>query len=161
VPTDWVVYWMIGPAGLLIIGIAAALSVFLWSIVLGHASTRVGIRPLLIGYACGASGLLLCSFLQSFHEFSNRASEGVLQEAQRWSIVPGWTLYLSVLSLIYALPLATIVGVPTTALLLRMGKFTYASMAAKAVVIWLSLAILLWAFPTNAWHRIHRLARSK
>ena len=51
---------------------AATLSVFLWSIVLGHASNRVGIRPLLIGYACGASGLLLYNFLQSLHEFSNR-----------------------------------------------------------------------------------------
>lgn len=158
VPSDWVYFSMTGPDGLLIIGMAASLSAFLWMIVLGEASTRIGFSPLIAGYACGGLGLLFCNFLISYHEFNNRVLDGGLQESHRWTIVPSWTLYLSAISLIYALPLATIVGVPVTALLLRIGKLTCASIAATAVVVWLCIVIFFWSFPTNDWHRSNRVA---
>lgn len=147
-----------GPGGLLIVGMAVALSCFIWALLLGDGSTRVGFAPLLVGYGCGALGLLTSSFLQSYVEFSGRVSKGVLEEALRWSTVPGWTIYLSLLSLICALPLATLVGVPFSALMLRMGRLTLSGITIAAVTLWLSLGTVLWLFPSNEWHRTHRLA---
>jgi len=161
VPTDWVVYWMMGPAGFFLIGMALGLSLFVWFVVLGSTSIQIGVRPLLIGYACGAFGHLACNFLWSYNEFSKRVSTGLLEEAQRWSIVPGWTVYASVLTLIYVLPLATVIGVPISALLLRIGRLTYVSVAVTAIMLWLSFAIIVWALPTNDWQRTHRLASFK
>lgn len=161
VPTDWIVYGMMGPAGFLLVGMALLLSLFVWSMILGSTSTRFGVGPLLIGYACGAFGHLASNFLWSYNEFSKRVSTGLLEEAQRWSIVPGWTVYASVLTLIYLLPPATVVGVPLSAVLLKHGRLTYLSIAATAVMLWLSFAIIAWALPTNEWHRTHRLASFK
>ena len=155
---DWVVYGMMGPGGLLVAGMAVALSCFIWTLLLGDASTRVGLAPLFAGYACGALGLLTNNFLQSYIEFSSRVSKGILEEALRWSTVPGWTVYLSLLSLIVALPLATLLGVPLSALMLRMGRLTIAGILVAAGMLWLSLGTALWFFPSNEWQRTYRLA---
>ena len=156
--TDWIVYGMMGPDGVLIAGMAVALSCFMWAVLLGDAAVRVGFMPLLVGYVCGALGLAVSSFLQSYREFSNRVSTGILDETLRWSTVPGWTLYLSLLSLIAALPLATFVGAPLSALMLRTCRFTVAGITVAVGALWLGLGTLLWLFPINEWHRTHRLA---
>jgi hypothetical protein len=158
VATDWLFYWMTQPSGLALIGLAVVVPFILWRLLLGNVFAAVGFSPLAVAYACAAFGILVVNFTASHIEFSDRVSSGLLQESQRWSIVPGWTTYAAVLSLIYVLPLLAVVGVPLAALLLRMRRLTYASIAAAVVALWLVLAVVAWAFPINEWHRTHRLA---
>lgn len=144
VPTDWLLYEMTRPTGLVLIGLAIAIPFLFWRLVLGDAFAAVGFTPLVVAYACAALGLLVGNFWSSYDDFSHRVSIGVLQEAKRWSIVPGWTVYGWVISLIFALPLVAIVGAPLSGLLLRMQRLTYASIAVTASALWLGLALIGW-----------------
>jgi hypothetical protein len=124
---------------------------------LGPAFTEIGIKPLAFGYLCAALGLVLISFIACSIEFSSRAAGGLLQETQRWSIVPGWTFYVAILSLIFVLPLLGLVGVPVAAAFLKRRLLTPRNIAVFVLVLWLVLTILGWALPGNEWQRTHRL----
>ena len=156
-PTDWLFYWMMQPTGLLLIGLAVFIPFILWRFALGHAFPGVGFTPLLVAYACAALGLLVVNFTWSYLEFSERVTNGLLSEAQRWPIVAGWTLYTAVLSLIVVLPLLGIVGVPLSALLIRMRRLTYLNIAMTIMALWLALTLMAWGYPSNEWDRTHRL----
>lgn len=156
-PTDFIFYWMVQPYGLGLITLAIAISFLFWRLVLGGAFSYVGFKPLVAGYAAALVGLSLQSFLSSYIEFSTRVSSGVLTEAERWSIVPGWTIYLGVLSLVVALPILGAIGVPWSAALVKRNWLGYRSIFTTVFVVWLSLALVLWLLPGNEWHRTHRL----
>ncbi|MBV8034944.1 MAG: hypothetical protein JOY88_07750 [Pelomonas sp.] len=94
-------------------------------------------------------GLAVISFGSAYFEFSNRVASGALKEAERWTIVPGWSIYLAVLSLLFVLPLIALVGVPLSALLLRLRRLTYPVIAGGTTAFWLALSCLLWMFPSN------------
>jgi hypothetical protein len=154
--TDFLVYWMTRPSGLALMGLALIIPFVLWRLVLGKAFAVVGFGPLGVGYLCAAAGFFAITFIFAYMEFSARVSSGLLREDQRWSIVPGWTLYIGLISLIFVLPLMAL-GAPYAALLLRLRQLTYASMTASAAGLWLALGLLIWAIPLNEWHRTHRL----
>ncbi|TFW27322.1 hypothetical protein [Massilia horti] len=154
---DWVVYWLTSASGLALIGAAIVVPFVIWRIMLGPIFTVVGIKPLAFAYLCAACGLVAMSFVSSYAEFSGRETDGILQEAQRWSIVPHWTFHLTILSLIHVLPLLGLVGVPVAASFLKRGRLTLKNIVACALVLWLVLTILGWAFPGNEWHSTHRL----
>lgn len=154
-PTDWLFYWMTLPSGLALIGLATGIPFIIWRLVLGRAYTEIGFKPLVAAYVCAIAGLAAMAFISSHFEFNSRVAQGVLPEAQRWSTVPGWSIYLAVLSLIFVLPLAGLVGTPLSALLLRLRRFTYANIAIATVALWLSLAVLAWVLEVNEWHRTH------
>jgi hypothetical protein len=156
--TDWLFYWMTQPSGLVLIGLAILVPFILWRLVLGRAFAAVGFLPPVVAYACAATGLLIVCFASAYLDFSGRVASGLLEEAQRWSIVPGWTIYSVVLYLIYVLPILGLVGVPLSALLLRTDNLTWVTIGVAIVVLWLALAVLSWAFPLNDWHRTHRFA---
>ena len=156
-PTDWLFYWMTLPTGLVAIGAAIALPFFLWRAVLGRSFSQYGYLPLAFAYLAAGTGLLLTNFIGSHIEFSARVAKNVLPEVQRWSIVPGWTIYTSVLALVIVLPLIGLVAVPATALLLKKQKLNIKSISVVLVLTWLALALAGWAVPTNNWHEAHRL----
>lgn len=156
-PSDWLFYWMTLPSGLAVIAAAVALPFFLWAMVLGKARSLVGYKPLALAYLLAAIGLLLMSFGLSHVEFSSRVAGNALPEDQRWATVVGWTVYMSVLSLVAVLPLLGLLGVPAAALLLRTRRLSVAAIACGLVGLWLVLSILTWAFPSNEWHRTHRI----
>lgn len=156
-PTDWIFYWMTLPLGIAVIGGVAALPFGLWRSLLGSTYSKIGVRPYIVGYFSSLIGLLLLSFVSSYFEFSGRVASNLLNEGQRWSIVPGWTIYMAVLSLIFVLPLLGLVGVPISAILIKLGKFDFRHIIATLVIFWLALVVLVWIFPGNEWHRTHRL----
>jgi hypothetical protein len=80
--------------------------------------------PLAVGYASASVALLFINLVDNYFEFSSRVGIGQLQETQRWSTVPGWTIYSALLSLITVLPLLAIIGVPLSVVLLRTQKMT-------------------------------------
>jgi hypothetical protein len=148
--TDWLVYYMMQPLGLTLIGLAIAIPFVFWRLVLGNAFARAGFTPLVVAYTCVAFGLLVANLMSSYLDFSRRVSIGLLEESQRWSLIPGWTIYGAVISLIFLLPLLAIVGVPLCALLLRMQRLTYVNIAVAAIALWLLLALVGWAVPRNS-----------
>jgi hypothetical protein len=156
VPTDWLFYSMTQPSGVALIALAVAVPFAIWRLMLGKQYAEIGIAPLIVAYTCAFVGLAVVSFASSYLEFSNRVSRGILLEEQRWSTVVGWSIYFAVLSLIMVLPLIGLLGVPLSALLLRFRRLTYVSIAVAVVTLWLSLVVLAWAFPGNAWHTEHR-----
>ena len=155
-PTDWLFHWMTRPSGLVVLVAAIALPFAIWAVLLGKARPAVGYKPLALAYLLAAVGLLLMNFGSSYIEFSSRVTTNVLPEHQRWSTVPGWTVYTFVLSLVVALPLLGLLGVPAAALLLRARRLSPAIAACGLVGLWLLLSTLAWVFPSNEWHRTHR-----
>jgi len=149
VATDWLVYYMMQPAGLMLVGLAIAIPFVFWRLILGNTFAGVGFTPLVIAYTSALLGVLVASFISSYSHFSHRVAIGLLEEGPRWSLLPGWTIYRAALSLILLLPLLAIVGVPLSAVLLRKQRLTYASIAAMAVALWLVLALVGWAMPPN------------
>ncbi|MGX4643480.1 hypothetical protein [Massilia sp. SYSU DXS3249] len=157
-PTDWLFYWMTLPLGIVVTIGVAALPFALWRSLLGPTYQHIGIRPYLMGYGAGLLGLVLLSFTSSYLNFNEQAAAGLLREAQRWTIVPGWTVYIAVISLVIVLPLLGLIGVPVSAFLLKRSRFSVRNMILALAACWLALTVLLWLFPTNDWHRNHRLA---
>ena len=156
-PTDWLFYWMVQPYGLALVALAIAIPFVFWRLVLGGVFSSVGFKPLVAGYVAALVGLLLHSFLSSYIEFTARVAGGILPETDRWSIVPGWTIYLGVLSLVVVLPILGVIGAPWSAALVKRSWLGYRSIFTTVFVVWLSLALIMWLLPGNEWHRTHRL----
>jgi hypothetical protein len=155
--TDWLIYYMTRPLGLAVIVLVIAAPFLIWRVVLGGAAKYVGYRPLAAAYVLALLGLLLMNFVYSNIEFSSRVSSGALLEAERWNHVPGWSLYISIISLIFVLPLLGLVATPASAFLLKRGIFSIKATSTAAVIIWFVLVLCMWLFPSNEWHRTHRL----
>ncbi|WP_425260351.1 hypothetical protein ACPOLB_05715 [Rubrivivax sp. RP6-9] len=155
--TDWLVYWMTRPEGLALIALAVAVPFAIWRMILGPRFVSVGFAPLATGYALAGVGLALTTLISSHVEFTSRVSTGALVESDRWSIVPGWSFYFVVLSLILVLPLLGLIGTPASAWLLRKRCLSHRSIAGALVGVWLVVAALAWLTPSNEWHRTHKL----
>ena len=154
--TDWLFYWMTLPTGLAAMAAAVILPFFIWRLVLGTEFRAIGFKPVAAAYSLAAVGLLVENFLSAHREFNSRVAKDILPEAERWSTVPGWTIYTSVLSLIVVLPLLGLVAVPATAWLVKIRRLSFTSIGLAVILTWLTLALLAWAFPGNEWHRTHR-----
>jgi hypothetical protein len=155
--TDWLVYYMTRPLGLAAIALAVALPFLVWRLVLGRASTQFGYKPLAAGYLFAAAALLSMNLSFSYFEFSSRVASGALSEAERWKHVPGWSLYVSVISLLFILPMLGLIATPVSALLLRRGALSIKAISAVVVSAWLLVSVCIWLSPSNEWHRTHRL----
>jgi hypothetical protein len=142
-PTDFLFYWMTGPAGFGIIGFALAVPFVLWRLVLGKGFRPIGFGPLFLAYACTALGYFALIFVSAYADFSARVARGLLAEEQRWSILPGWTVYTLVLFLILLLPFLTLAA-PYAALLLRLRILKWSSIIASALGLWVALGLLMW-----------------
>jgi hypothetical protein len=142
-PTDFLFYGMTRPAGLTIIGLALAVPFVLWRLVLGEGFRPIGFGPLVLAYACTALGYFVLIFASAYTDFSARVARGLLAEEQRWSIVPGWTIYELVLFLILLLPFLTLAA-PYAALLLRLHSLKWSSIIATSLGVWVALGLLMW-----------------
>jgi hypothetical protein len=156
-PTDWLLYWLSGPLGLVLIALAMAIPFLFWRLLLGKAHAQIGYAPLAAGYACAIAGVAVVVVTSSYFEFSRRVAEGMLPEAVRWATVTGWSTTQAVVALIIVVPLITVIGVPLSAALLKRRRLNYLTIAVAAVAVWLSLVTLLWARPSNEWESTHRL----
>ena len=137
---------MMEPSGLAAIGLAVVIPFIFWWMLLGDDFARVGFTPLAAGYACATLGLLVVAFTMAYSDLSNPAA------------MLGGTIYMATVFLVFVLPLLAIVGVPLAAVLLRMRKLTYASIAIAALTLWLAAAVLAWVYSiNNEWHRTHLL----
>ena len=154
---DWLFYWMTQPLGLAAVAFAVALPFIVWRLVLGQTFRHIGFKPLAAAYALAALGLLVVNFVSSHIEFSARVADNRLQEAQRWAIVPGWTIYGTVISLLYVLPLLGLVAVPVSALLLKLRRLSLKTIGMAVLASWLTLVLIAWSIPTDDWDRGHRL----
>lgn len=155
--TDGLFLALVHPIGLVLIAIAIGLPCTLWVRMVRSSQLPHRGRIILMAYAAALSGLLVSSAASSYLEFSSRAASGMLQEAQRWSIVPGWTIYVMVLALLVVLPLLAFVGVPVSAFLVRRSRLSVWTATGALFGAFLLSVLLLWSFPSNEWHRTHRL----
>lgn len=154
---DWLVYWMTRPAGLIAIAFAIAAPFAIWRLVLGRRFRPAGFAPLAAGYSFAGLGLILATFTWSYIEFTSRVAAGGLVESQRWTIVPSWSLYFSILLLTIALPILGLLAVPASAWLVRKNCLQYSTMAVSIGAVWAALSLFIWSLPGNEWHRTHRL----
>lgn len=154
---DWAVYWLTSSFGLIVIGAVIGISFAIWRGILSSDFATIGFRPLALAYLCAGIGYVGINFVGCYLDFSNRVAEGLLSEHQRWSVVPGWTMYATVLLLVIVLPLLALVGVPVTAIVLKRALLTPKNIAVCTLVVLLALSSLGFFFPGNEWHRTHRL----
>ena len=148
---------MTSPPGFAVIALAIALPFLVWRVVLGRAFQFVGFTPLVAGYLLAAIGLLVLHLGTAYFQFNADVAKGILPEARRWSTVSEGTIYSIVLSLAGVLPLVGLVGVPLSALLLKLRRLSLITISMSVVATWLTLVLFAWSFPINEWHRINRL----
>lgn len=156
-PTDWLFYWMTLPFGIVIIGLAICLPFGFWRAILGPMYKTIGIWPYAAGYLGSLAGLAILTLGTAYFEFNNRVAAGLLEESQRWQIVPGWSGYIAIISLIFLLPLTGFFGVPISAFLLRRNRLNLRNIVGVLALLWLALASVSWSLPGNEWQRKHRL----
>ncbi len=125
------------------IALALAIPFGLWRLVLGGDFRAIGFGPLVLAYACTALGYVIVTFASAYLDFNGRVASGLLAEEQRWSIVPGWTIYTMVLFLTLLLPFLMLAA-PYTALLLRLRMPRWRSIFASALGCWVALSLLMW-----------------
>lgn len=154
---DWTVYWLTSGFGLILIGAAIGLAFMIWRAMLGADFPVIGFKPLALAYLYAGIGLVGTNFVGCYMDFSNRVADGLLSEHQRWSIVPGWTIYATILLLVVVLPFLVLVGVPVMAASLKRALLTPKNIVLGTLVLWLALTSLGWVALDNAWHRTHRL----
>lgn len=154
---DWTVYWLTSAFGLVLIGAAIGLAFMIWRSMLGADFPVIGFKPLALAYLYAGIGLVSINFVGCYMDFSNRVADGLLSEHQRWAIVPGWTIYSTILLLVVVLPFLGLVGVPVMATFLTRALLTPKTIVLGTLVVWLALTSLGWVFLGNEWHRTHRL----
>ncbi|MEJ2107577.1 MAG: hypothetical protein P8X48_09670 [Acidiferrobacteraceae bacterium] len=151
--TDWIFYSLTRPLGLVLIAAGLAIPFAIWRVVMGSSFQEFGVRPLAAGYGASFLGLALLCFWSSYSEFSSRVDQGLLEEASRWSTVPGWTIYLAILSLLIVLPVLGFIAVPACAALLKKGWFNSKSISGLLVGSWSIPAIAVALLPSNLWEQ--------
>ena len=156
-PTDFLYYWLVQPLGLASLSAITAVSFLAWRLVLGPAYRVYGPKPLAVAYAVAVCGHALLNFYFSNQEFTARVSRNVLEEASRWSIVPGWTLYMSVLTLLLLLPLLVVLSALAAALL-RSRKYSYRVVATISLGFVVLAGVGVWWFSSGSWMLIDHLA---
>lgn len=144
------------PIGLVIVALAILIPCLLWAQALRTSGLPSRRRIIAVSYLAALAGLLVSCSMSSYLEFSSRVSAGILEESQRWSVVPGWTLYMSVLSLLVVLPLLAFIGVPVSAVLLRRNRFSVPASLGALCASFMGVVVFLWLLPSNEWHRTHR-----
>jgi hypothetical protein len=142
--------------GAILLAAALGLPFLLWRLTLGSEFAAIGSKPLALAYLYAGIGLTGMNFVGCDMDFSGRAASGILAESQRWSVVPGWTLYVTILALVIVLPLLGVVGVAVAASVLKRGLLTPRNIAVFTLAVWLALSSFGWLLPTNEWHRAHR-----
>lgn len=140
-----------------IFGSMIALPFALWRIILGQGFASIGFAPLVFGYLLAILGLASSAFATSYVGFNNAVSAGILRESERWSIIPNWTIYFATGAPILVLPILGLVCVPVSAMLLRKQCLSHSRIAVTLLVIWLTIALFGWCFPSNLWHRTNPL----
>ncbi len=96
--TDFLVYYTTGSAGILLAFFTLGGALLIWRSLLGKRFSDLGGMPLVVAYGAAIAGLAMLCFVSSYLDFSDRVSRGVFSEPQRWSVVPGRTLYLVLLT---------------------------------------------------------------
>lgn len=137
-------YWMTQTSGLAMIAIAVAASFLLWRLVLGRVFGELGFTPLTIGYICATLGLVLLCFGGSIFFFY----DDIYEKGSLWSLVPGWTRFSTVLSLLVVLPLLELICMPICAILLKRRRFTKKAIGAVVFAVWFGLLGSFLAFLT-------------
>ena len=153
-PTDFLVYGVTQPLGLLLMGSMILVGYGFWRLVLGNRYRDVGMMPFALAYVVAFAGLVIINFWVAYDEYSSRVLRGLLQETERWSHVRGWTLYLVTLWLPFLLLMLAFIGVPLAARLIKSDRFSYKNIAVSAVVFCFGFAVVFWGLVTaiNGWH---------
>ncbi len=149
-PSDFLYYWLVQPLGIAALIAVVASSFAVWRVVLGPEHHRYGFKPLVVAYSSALCGHTLLNFYFSHQEFNNRVARSVLQEPQRWSIVPGWTLYVGVLTLLLLLPLLLLLSAFAAALL-RSRKLSYRTIALTNLSLAVFISVAMWWFSSGTW----------
>jgi hypothetical protein len=154
--TDFVVYYTTGFLGLFLVFFAFGGALLIWRSLLGARFSDLGSLPLVVAYGAAIAELAMLCFVSSYLDFSDRVSRGVFSEPQRWSVVPGRTLYLVLLTSWIVLPFLSLVAVPVAAIAIRRQCLHLATVGMVAFVFWITLSLGLFALAEKSeWERTH------
>jgi len=151
--TDFLVFWITSPFSMAIFFIV--MPIVLWRFIRNGNNLSQGLRPYVLAYTSSIVGLIILCFLTSLIDFGNRALEPV-SELSRWATILDWTLHLSILLSVFALPLIFLIAAPVAALLLRLQCFEIRNIVGVLVFFWAILTFAVWLFPDNSWQESHR-----
>jgi hypothetical protein len=154
-PTDFAVYYLTRPFGLALQLALLVVPAVLLRLVAPVAFAKVGFRRVAFGHLAVAVATFLLSALSAYSIGSTKVELGHIKRPEFASWVTGNSVYLFVLTYIFALALASLVLVPLCVWLSRKNKASLARLLALGIALAICLATLTVLYPSNEWGREH------
>lgn len=156
-PTDLAVYYLTQPFGLMAQVGLLAVPLLILRFVVPSAFARVGFRRLFFGHVAVAVGVFALSAYAAISIGRSKLALGHIQQAEFYRWAAGNSIYLFVLTYLFALAFASLILVPLTVWLFRSDRATVVTFAALGIALAFCSGLLSVAFPGNEWGRMHPL----
>lgn len=154
-PTDFAVYYLTQPFGLAMQFALLVVPAVLLRLVAPISFAKVGFRRVAFGQLAVAVATLLLSALSAYSIGSTKVELGHIKSTEFASWVAGNSVYLFVLTYVFALAFASLVLVPFCVWLSRKNKASLARLLGLGIALTVGLAVLAVVFPSNEWGREH------
>ena len=156
-PTDFAVYYLTQPFGLMAQAGLLVVPLLILRFVVPNAFARLGVRRLFFGHLAVAVGVFALSAYAAISIGRSKLELGHIQQVEFYSWVAGNSVYLFVLAYVFALAFASLVLVPLSIWLFRSGRASVVTFAVLGIALAFCLGLLSVAFPGNEWGRTHPL----
>jgi hypothetical protein len=156
--TDFAVYYLTQPFGLAMQLLLLVAPAVLLRLFVPNAFSRLGFRRITFGQLAVAVITFLLAACSAYSIGRSKVELGHIRSTELTEWVAGNSVYLFVLSYVFALAFTSLVLVPFCVWLSGKNKASLATLLAVGVALAIGFAALTVAFPSNEWGREHPLA---
>jgi hypothetical protein len=156
--TDFAVYYLTQPFGLAMQLALLVVPAVLLRLVAPVSFFKLGFRRVAFGHLAVAVVTFLLSAISAYSIGRSKVHLGHIKSTELATWAAGNSVYLFVLSYVFALVFASFVLVPFCVWLSRKNKASLAALLGLGVSLTIGLAVLITAFPSNNWGREHPVA---
>jgi hypothetical protein len=156
--SDFAVYYLTQPFGLAMQFALLIVPAVLLRLVARDSFSKLGFRHVAFGQLAVAVVTFLLSAFSAYSIGRSKVDLGHIKSTELTTWVTGNSVYLFVLTYVFALAFTSLVLVPFCVWLSRNDKASLAMLLGLGVALTVGLAALTVAFPSNDWGRQHSVA---
>jgi len=154
-PTDFAVYYLTQPFGLAMQLALLVVPAVLLRLAAPNSFAKLGFRRVAFGQLAVAVATFLLSAVSAYSLGRTKVQLGHIESAEFTGWVASSSVYLFVLTYVFALAFASLVLVPFCVWLSRKNKASLARLLGLGGALAVGLAVLTVVFPSNEWGREH------
>ena len=132
---DGLAVFMWSPAGIIFAALFIGVPIAVWSSKISRRFPQFGPWQPGGAYAIAGIGLAFFCFDSAYQNFSIQNAMGWLDEGQRWNIVPNWTGFLFLISLVLTLPALALILTPIVATFIMIRRMNLLSVTVTVAAL--------------------------